>query len=126
MTVVRSWASRSVNSFWSIGEFGYSAAKAGLESLTKNLACCYGPQGIRANAICPGTIDTELGGAYWDNKVGGKDKLLRWYPLRRLGTPDDVAKLALFLASDESSFITGTVIVIDGGLTAGCRLFSTS
>jgi NAD(P)-dependent dehydrogenase (short-subunit alcohol dehydrogenase family) len=113
----------SVNALWCIGEFGYSAAKAGLISLTKNLAVTYGPQGIRANVICPGTIATEAGAAYWDQKAGAKEKLLKWYPLRRLGRPEDVANLALFLASDESSFVTGSTMVVDGGLTAGSRLF---
>ncbi|MGC8640657.1 MAG: SDR family NAD(P)-dependent oxidoreductase [Isosphaeraceae bacterium] len=113
----------SVNALWSIGEFGYSAAKAGLIQFTKNIAATYGPQGIRANVICPGTIATASGGAYWDQKVGGKEKLLKWYPLRRLGRPEDVAFMALYLASDESSFVSGATLVIDGGLTAGCRLF---
>jgi NAD(P)-dependent dehydrogenase (short-subunit alcohol dehydrogenase family) len=113
----------SVNAFWCIGEFGYSAAKAGLISLTRNIAVTHGPDGIRANVICPGTIATEAGAAYWDQKAGAKEKLLKWYPLRRLGKPEDVAFIALYLASDESSFVTGAVMVIDGGLTAGSRLF---
>jgi NAD(P)-dependent dehydrogenase (short-subunit alcohol dehydrogenase family) len=113
----------SVNGLWAIGEFGYSAAKAALISLTKNLAVTYGPQGIRANVICPGTIDTERGGAYWDQKVGGKEKLTKWYPVGRLGKPADIAALAVYLASDESSFVSGAEIVIDGGLTAGTSLF---
>lgn len=113
----------SVNALWAIGEFGYSAAKAGLISLTKNLAVTYGPQGVRANVICPGTIDTERGGAYWDRRAGSKEKLLKWYPLGRLGKPEDVAHMAVYLASDESSFVTGSTLVIDGGLTAGSRLF---
>ncbi len=113
----------SVNGLWAIGEFGYSAAKAALISFTKNVAVTYGSQGIRANVICPGTIDTERGGAYWDQKAGAKENLLKWYPLGRLGRPEDVANLALYLASDESSFVTGATIVIDGGLTAGSQLF---
>ncbi len=113
----------SVNGLWAIGEFGYSAAKAALISFTKNVAVTYGSQGIRANVICPGTIDTERGGAYWDQKAGAKEKLLKWYPLGRLGRPEDVANLALHLASDEASFVTGATMVIDGGLTAGTTLF---
>lgn len=113
----------SVNALWSIGEFGYSAAKAGLIQFTKNIAVTYGPQGVRANVICPGTIATESGAAYWDHKAGAREKLLKWYPLRRLGRPEDVAWLALYLASDESSFVNGATMVVDGGLTAGSRLF---
>jgi NAD(P)-dependent dehydrogenase (short-subunit alcohol dehydrogenase family) len=115
----------SVNALWAIGEFGYSAAKAGLISLAKNVAVTYGPQAIRANVICPGTIETERGAAYWDQKAGSRDRLLKWYPLRRLGKPEDVAFLAVYLAADESSFMTGSAIVLDGGLTAGSRLFGT-
>ncbi len=115
----------SVNALWAIGEFGYSAAKAGLISLTKNLAVTYGPKGIRSNVICPGTIATENGQAYWNAKAGALERLLKWYPIGRVGVPDDVAHLALFLASDESSFINGSTLVIDGGLTAGSRLFGT-
>ena len=113
----------SVNAVWALGEFGYSAAKAALISLTKNVAVTYGAQGIRANVICAGTIDTELGGTYWDQKVGGKEKLIKWYPVGRLGQPADIAALAVFLASDESSFISGAEILLDGGLTAGTNLF---
>lgn len=113
----------SVNALWSIGEFGYSAAKAALIQFTKNIAVTYGHQGIRANVICPGTIDTESGGAYWDDKIGGKDKIVKWYPVGRLGRAEDVAYSAVFLASDESSFISGATLVVDGGLTAGSALF---
>jgi len=113
----------SVNALWCIGEFGYSAAKAGLISLTRNIAVTYGPDGIRANVICPGTIATEAGAAYWDQKAGSREKLIKWYPLGRLGRPEDVASMALYLAGDESSFVTGATMVIDGGLTAGSRLF---
>ena len=115
----------SVNGLWAIGEVGYSSAKAGLISFTKNVAVTYGAKGIRANVICPGTINTPRGGAYWDQKAGAKDKLLKWYPLGRLGKPEDIASLAVYLASDESSFMTGSTLVIDGGLTAGTTLFGT-
>ena len=81
----------SVNALWCIGEFGYSAAKAGLIQLTKNIAVTYGPQGIRANVICPGTIATESGAAYWDQKAGARRSSSSGIPLRRLGRPEDVA-----------------------------------
>jgi NAD(P)-dependent dehydrogenase (short-subunit alcohol dehydrogenase family) len=112
----------SVNGQWAIGEFAYSAAKAAVISLTKNVAVTYGPQGIRANVICPGTIETDLC-AYWDEKAGGRENLIKWYPVGRLGQPEDVAALAVFLASDESGFVSGAEIAIDGGLTAGTNLF---
>ena len=115
----------SVNGLWAIGEFGYSAAKAGLISFARNVAVTYGAQGIRANVVCPGTIDTERGGAYWDDKAGGKEKVVKWYPVGRLGRPEDVAHMAVYLASDESSFVSGSTLVVDGGLTAGSRLFGT-
>ena len=65
----------------------------------------------------------ESHGAYWDEKAGAKEKLLKWYPVGRLGRAKDVAYLAGYLASDESSFVTGSTLVIDGGLTAGTRLY---
>ena len=113
----------SVNAFWSIGEVAYSAAKAGLISLTQNIAVRYGAEGIRANVICPGTILTPRGASYWTERAGSIEKLKRWYPVGRLGKPEDVAHLALFLASDESSFASGSVYVLDGGLTAGTTQF---
>jgi len=113
----------SVNAIWSIGEFAYSAAKAGLIQFTKNLAVKYGPKGIRANAVCPGTIATETCIKHWDRKAGAKEKLIKYYPIGRLGKPEDVAWLMVYLASDESSFVNGANIVIDGGLTAGSNLF---
>jgi NAD(P)-dependent dehydrogenase (short-subunit alcohol dehydrogenase family) len=113
----------SVNAIWSIGEFGYSAAKAALIQFTKNVAVMYGPDGIRANVICPGTIDTERAATHWNKKLGGKEKIAKWYPVGRLGRAEEVAQLAVYLASDESRFVSGATMVVDGGLTAGCRMF---
>jgi 3-oxoacyl-[acyl-carrier protein] reductase len=113
----------SVNALRAVGEVGYSAAKAGVISLTQNIAVRHGEHGIRCNAICPGTIESETVSGYWDRKAGGREKLYDWYPLHRLGQPVEVANVALFLACDESSFVTGTVITVDGGLTAGWRYF---
>jgi meso-butanediol dehydrogenase/(S,S)-butanediol dehydrogenase/diacetyl reductase len=109
----------SVNGLYGIGEEPYSAAKAGMINLTQNMAVKYGPQGVRVNCICPGSIQTPI----WGERVAEDpqifDKLAKWYPLRRVGQPEDVASAALFLASDESSWITGAILPVDGGLTAG-------
>ena len=103
------------------GCFPYAAAKGGVISLTKSLALDAGPAGIRVNAICPGTIETKLTDEWAANQSDPKrarERLLEAIPLGRLGTPDDVASLALFLASDESRFLTGAAIPLDGGRDA--------
>jgi meso-butanediol dehydrogenase/(S,S)-butanediol dehydrogenase/diacetyl reductase len=109
----------SVNGLTALGEEGYSAAKAGMINLTQNLAIKYGRYGVRANVICPGTIRTPI----WDARVARRpaifDELAAWYPLGRVGEPDDVAAAALFLASPDAAWITGAVLPVDGGLTAG-------
>ena len=109
----------SVNGLAYFANEGYSAAKAGMISLTKSIAVRYGRHGVRCVAIAPGTIRTPI----WQQKVDREpevfDRLTRWYPLRRVGEPDDVASAALFLACDEASWITGTVVTVDGGLLAG-------
>ena len=95
----------------------YEAAKGALITLTKQLAVDFGPDGIRANCICPGLIVTEKHAAYYATHPERARLAAEMYPLRRYGVPDDVARAALFLASDESSFITGHALVVDGGLT---------
>ena len=95
----------------------YSASKGAVRLLTKSTAVQYGAEGIRANSIHPGPIDTAMGDQVWPD-AGSRDEAIQRTVLRRLGTPDDIANGALFLASDESSFMTGTELVIDGGLTA--------
>ncbi|CAB63553.1 glucose 1-dehydrogenase [Schizosaccharomyces pombe] len=109
----------SVNGHIYLGSPAYSAAKAGLENLTKALAVRYGPLGIRVNVCAPGTIWSPA----WDERfkkhpdVG--DRMKRWYPVGRLGTPEDVARAVIFLADSKNSFITGTTLYVDGGLLAG-------
>jgi meso-butanediol dehydrogenase/(S,S)-butanediol dehydrogenase/diacetyl reductase len=109
----------SVNGLAYFANEGYSAAKAGMISLTRSIAVRYGRHGIRCVAIAPGTIRTPI----WQDRVDKEpevfERLTRWYPLGRVGEPEDVASAALFLASDEASWITGTVVTVDGGLLAG-------
>ena len=109
----------SVNGLTGIGEEAYSAAKAGMVNLTQNMAVKYGRRGVRVNCIAPGTIRTPI----WQPRVERDPdvfaRLARWYPLGRVGEPEDVASAALFLASDEAAWITGVVLPVDGGLMAG-------
>ncbi|MFC7618851.1 SDR family NAD(P)-dependent oxidoreductase [Microlunatus sp. GCM10028923] len=109
----------SVNGSQYLGNEAYSAAKSGLLSLTRSLAVRYGPDGVRCNAILPGTIRTPI----WDDRLAAEpdrlEKVSRWYPLGRVGAPEDVARAALFLASDDAAWITGVALPVDGGLLAG-------
>jgi len=103
------------------GSFPYAAAKGGVISLTKSLAIDAGPSDVRVNAICPGTIETRLTGewlAAQPDPERARRRLLAAIPLGRIGTPEDVAALALFLAGDDSRFLSGAVIVLDGGRDA--------
>jgi NAD(P)-dependent dehydrogenase (short-subunit alcohol dehydrogenase family) len=94
----------------------YSAAKAGVIAFTKAAAIEYGTKGIRANAICPGFIETEMSGG--PGAATRFPALVQGSALKRGGQPEEVAELAAFLASDRASFITGAIIPIDGGSTA--------
>lgn len=109
----------SVNALTYFGNEAYSAAKAGILSLTRSLAVRYGSFGVRVNAIAPGTLKTPA----WEQRRKKDPEVLervsRWYPLGRVGEPEDVAGAALFLASDEAAWISGAVLPVDGGLTAG-------
>jgi NAD(P)-dependent dehydrogenase (short-subunit alcohol dehydrogenase family) len=109
----------SVNGLAFFANEPYSAAKAGLISLTRSMATRYGRHGIRAVAIAPGTIRTPLWQERIDKEPAIFERLLRWYPLRRVGEPEDVAAAAAFLASGDASWITGEVLRVDGGLLAG-------
>lgn len=109
----------SVNGLTGLSEEGYSAAKAGVINLTQNMAIKYGQHNVRANVICPGTVQTPI----WQERVnedpGIFERLAKWYPLGRVGQPQDIANAALFLASDEAAWVTGSTLTVDGGLMAG-------
>jgi dehydrogenase/reductase SDR family protein 4 len=94
----------------------YSVSKSALISLTKVLAKEWGPMGVRANVICPGLIKTKFSQALWSNEPI-VDKMTKELPLPRIGQPDEIAGLALFLASEASSYCTGGVYTADGGYT---------
>jgi NAD(P)-dependent dehydrogenase (short-subunit alcohol dehydrogenase family) len=112
----------SVNALFGVGETAYTAAKGGLISMMRLVAAEYGRDQIRSNVICPATIATNVCLDHWKQHPRGFEKLKEMYALGRIGQPEEVANYALFLASDEASFITGSVQVIDGGLLAGRRL----
>lgn len=111
----------SVNGITGIGHTAYSAAKSGILALSRNIATQYGRHGIRSNAICPGSIETETRRKEFEESGGGpaRDAWLDQYPLGRFGTPEDVANAVLYLVSELGAFVTGTQLVVDGGLTAG-------
>jgi NAD(P)-dependent dehydrogenase (short-subunit alcohol dehydrogenase family) len=96
----------------------YGTAKAGVIALTKTAALETAARRIRVNTICPGSIDTPPLGAFVDSLPGGRAAFERGIPARRIGLPDEIASVALFLASDESSYVTGAVLVADGGVAA--------
>lgn len=99
------------------GWFVYEVVKPAVIGLTRQLAAEYGPDGIRVNAICPGHIVTERGEQQWREHPEGLRFFEQQYPLRRTGTPVDIANAIVFLCSDEASFITGQTLAVDGGLT---------
>ncbi|HXG18765.1 MAG TPA: SDR family NAD(P)-dependent oxidoreductase [Methylomirabilota bacterium] len=94
----------------------YTATKGAVMALTRAIAVTYGPKGIRANTICPGVIDTEMIHETLIVRDDIRKMLIQSTPLRRAGTAEDIADVALFLASDASRFITGEEIVVDGGI----------
>lgn len=103
------------------GNAAYALTKAGAVSFTKTLALELAPDGIRVNALCPGATDTRLYEEWLGQQAdaeSAKAELFSKHPLGRIGTPDDMARAALFLASEDASFVTGHGLLVDGGYTA--------
>jgi NAD(P)-dependent dehydrogenase (short-subunit alcohol dehydrogenase family) len=96
---------------------GYAATKGAVSALTRALAVEYAPFGIRVNALAPGFIETKLTGQVLRNPAISK-ALIDQTPMKRFGTPDDIARAALFFASDDSTFVTGAELAVDGGMAA--------
>ncbi len=105
------------------GGSSYNASKGGVVLLTRSMAMDYARKGIRVNAVCPGFIETPMFDAVWS--MGGleevRERIRDAHQLGRFGKPEEIANAALFLASSESSFITGQALPVDGGFTAGHR-----
>ena len=98
------------------GHINYASSKGGILMLMKSLALEVAPRRIRVNAISPGAIATDINDEVWGDKAKMKD-LLKLIPYKRIGQPEDVAEVAVFLASTESDYITGTTIYVDGGMS---------
>ncbi|MFF1686390.1 MULTISPECIES: SDR family NAD(P)-dependent oxidoreductase [unclassified Streptomyces] len=104
----------SVNGLQDYGNHAYSAAKAGLGSLTRTLAGHAGPRGVRVNLVAPGTVRTPA----WSDRGAALDAVSGLYPLGRVGEPEDIAAAVTFLASPDAAWITGVTLPVDGGLTS--------
>ncbi len=99
----------------------YGATKAAIIGYTKSVAVAYGPYGVRANTICPGDVDTELNRAFFEahpDPLAFRARVEREYPVRRIASTEEIARIAVFLASDDAAFVSGTELVVDGGITA--------
>jgi NAD(P)-dependent dehydrogenase (short-subunit alcohol dehydrogenase family) len=111
------------------GPLAYSAAKAAVVHMSRCAAAELSPQGIRVNAICPGLIATSIFGAVLGLPVAAADQMAARVaenasiaqPVKKPGLPEDIARAALYLASDDAAFVTGTHLVVDGGITVGSR-----
>ncbi len=105
--------------------FGYCSTKGAIIGMVKNLAIDLAPYGIRVNAICPGWIHTEMLEYKWTKRQPNPDSALsdlaKKHPLGRIGTPDDCGKAALYLCSEDASFVTGITLNLDGGITLGYK-----
>ncbi len=113
----------SISGLVAVSTHAYSASKAAVIQLTRTMARELGPQGIRVNSVAPGAVETPMtvgprGDVSREERVQMMVRLTERTPLGRIGQPDDIAHAALYLASDEASFVTGQVLAVDGGYTA--------
>ena len=110
----------STNALMGVGPLHvYCGVKGGLISMARSMATTHGKDGIRVNIIAPGTIQTEIWGPIIKEHPNIHKEVVKFYPVGRLGKPEDIAYAAIWLASDESTFVTGALIPVDGGLSAG-------
>jgi NAD(P)-dependent dehydrogenase (short-subunit alcohol dehydrogenase family) len=109
----------SIAGLLGIGTAAYAASKHGVNGLTKIAAMEFGERGIRVNAICPGFIRTPVVQALEEGQPEATADMKEWHALKRFGEPEEVAQTVLWLSSDAASFITGAIIPVDGGVTAG-------
>lgn len=110
----------SANSFYAESDIaGYCATKGAILQLTRAMAIDHGPENIRVNCICPGWIETPMSQPFLDENPEGRDFASKIAPLGRVGRPEEVADVAVFLASDEARFVTASAFNCDGGWTAG-------
>ena len=104
------------------GASAYAASKAAIINLTRSMALDHAREGVRVNAVCPGSVDTEMIHAAWKNFGDEEEAKRLWaekHPLGRIAQPEEIARTILFLAGDDASFITGTALAVDGGILAG-------
>jgi len=109
----------SLNGIRGVGQPTYSASKGGVNAMTAAFAMEYASYGIRFNVVCPGSIETPTWDPMFQHHSGIREEIGEMYPLGRMGTPEDVAYAALYLASDEASFVTGIILPVDGGISSG-------
>ncbi len=95
----------------------YCSSKAGLLGLTRSMAHAFGPEGLRVNAVCPGAVDTPMLAPLL-NVPGARERLSERIPMRRVAQPEDIGRVVRFLLSDDAAYVTGTYVVVDGGMTA--------
>ena len=110
----------SANSFYAESDIaGYCATKGAVLQLARAMAIDHGPEGVRVNCICPGWIETAMSQPFLEENPEGREFAGKIAPMGRIGQPEDVAEVALFLASEASRFVTGAAYNVDGGWTAG-------